>query len=75
METIVVQSDTPEKSKAIKAILKALDVKFFASKSDIKQSKKIAKGVGSDYKEALEAEVGKKEVKSYASFQELIDDV
>lgn len=75
METIVIQSDTPEKSKAIKALLKAMDVKFFASKSDINQSKKIAKGVASGYKEALDLEAGIAQAKSYGSFKELIDDL
>jgi len=62
METIVVETNDAEQSKTVKAILKALKVKFTPI-GDISESKVIAKSVAQGYKEMLDVKAGKSEAR------------
>ncbi len=73
METILIEATNPEESKTIKAFLKALKINFKSSKSLSVESIEIAINVGEGYKEAMEIESGKKKVKSYSTFKEILD--
>ncbi len=58
METIVIETNDKEQSKTVKAILKALKVKFKTSE-DTSESKRVAESVARGYKEMLEAKSGR----------------
>lgn len=74
MEIIVIETNDREQSKTVKAVLKALKVKFKASE-DPSESKRIAESVAQGYKEMLEMKEGKREAKTYSSFKEIFDDL
>lgn len=58
METLVVETSSIEQSKTVKAILKALNVRFKALKVD-PESERIAEMVVQGYKESTDIEAGK----------------
>lgn len=58
METLVVETSSIEQSKTVKAILKALNVRFKALKVD-PESERIAETVVQGYKESMDIEAGK----------------
>lgn len=62
METILIEIDNNERSKEIKAALKALNVKFVAIKG-ADESKRIAKSVSQGYKEMIDVRADKLEAK------------
>ena len=62
METIVIETNDSEQSKTVKAILKALKVKF-TNLEDISESKEIAESVARGYKEMLDVKAGKSKAK------------
>ncbi|MFC4872840.1 DUF2683 family protein [Negadavirga shengliensis] len=62
METIIIETTDKEQSKTIKAILKAIKVKFKTS-GDTFESKRIAESVARGYKEMLEAKAGRLKVR------------
>jgi hypothetical protein len=59
METIIIQTDNREQSKTIKAVLKALKVKFKAEENSLKDALKITESIRSGYKEMQDIEAGK----------------
>jgi len=63
MENILIEKLNKEQSKTVKAILKALKVKF-KTLEDISDSKKIAESVARGYKEMLDVKSGKLESKN-----------
>ncbi|MBS9523743.1 hypothetical protein KIH41_13310 [Litoribacter ruber] len=58
MGVIVIETINEEQSETVKAILKALKVRFTATE-DISESKIIAESVAQGYKEMLDAKAGK----------------
>jgi hypothetical protein len=75
METIVIRTNDSEESKMVKAVLKALRVKFEASSSVPEETRRIAKGIAEGYKESMNIDSGKSKAKTYSSFKEIFDDL
>ena len=74
METIVIQTDNKEQSRALKAFLKAMKMKF--ETSDVSpETLRIGKGIIEGYKEVTDIETGKIKSKSYGSFKEILNDL
>ncbi len=71
METLVVETNSIEQSKTVKAILKALNVRFKALKVDA-GSERIAEMVVQGYRESMDIEAGKIKPKT---LDELLDEL
>ena len=74
METIVIQTDNKEQSRALKAFLKAMKMKFKTSEVS-PETQRIGNGIIEGYKEVMDIEAGKIKPKSYGSFKEIFDDL
>lgn len=75
METFVIESKSPEDSKAIKEFLKSLNINFKSSSFISIEALEKANGIAEAYLEAKQIESGEKEAKSYSSFKELMDEL
>lgn len=75
METILIESQNPEDTKAIKEFLKSLKINFRSSTTLSIEALERASRVAEGYKEAKLIESGKKDSKSYSSFKEMMDEL